>query len=82
LDDPTLRQLEVPAVLRADGYHDPSRFPGFENDHYVIFVGLLKSKDRQSHHAFPPVHPEPARPISGTGSYPVLKKFEKIIVDV
>ena len=42
LHDPTLRQLKVPAVFCADGSHDPSWFPGFENDHYVIFLGVLK----------------------------------------
>jgi hypothetical protein len=42
LHDPTLRQLEVPAVLCPDGNHDPSRFPGFENDYYVVFLGVLK----------------------------------------
>ncbi len=42
LHDPTLRQLKVPAVFCADGNHDPSWFPGFENDHYVIFLGVLK----------------------------------------
>src|SRR6516164_6490743 len=42
LHDPTLRQLEVPAVLGSDGNHDPSRFPGFEDDHYLIVLGVLK----------------------------------------
>ena len=42
LHDPTLRQLEVPAVLGSDGNHDPGRFPGFENHHYLIFLGVLK----------------------------------------
>ena len=32
----------MPAVFFSDGDHDPGRFPGFENDHYVIFLGVLK----------------------------------------
>ena len=42
LHDPTLRQLEVPAVLGSDGHHDPSRFPGFENDHRRIVLRVFK----------------------------------------
>ena len=51
LHDPALSQLEVPAVFFSDGDHDPSRFPGFENHHHCIVLGMLKSRDRQSHHA-------------------------------
>src|SRR6516165_12599512 len=42
LDDPTLRQLEVPAVFFSDSDHDPSRFPGFENDHHRIVFSVLE----------------------------------------
>ena len=42
LHDPTLRQLEVPAVLFSDGNHDPGWFPGFENNHHCIVLGVLK----------------------------------------
>jgi len=42
LDDPALRQLQMPAVFRADRDHDPSWFPGFENHHYLIDLGLLQ----------------------------------------
>src|SRR6516164_10319136 len=42
LHDPTLRQLGVPAVLGSDGNHDPSRFPGFENDHHRIVLSVFK----------------------------------------
>src|SRR4029077_10653788 len=42
LHDPALGQLQMPAVFRADAAHDTSRFPGFENHHYLIDLGLLK----------------------------------------
>src|SRR5258705_13704840 len=42
LHDPTLRELEVPALFFSDGYHDPGRFPGFENHHHLIVLGVLK----------------------------------------
>jgi hypothetical protein len=42
LHDPALGQLQMPAVFRADRDHDPGRFPGFENHHYLIGLGLLK----------------------------------------
>src|SRR6266576_7128772 len=32
----------MPALFTADGDHDPSRFPGFENDNYLI--GFCPSK--------------------------------------
>jgi hypothetical protein len=32
----------MPAIFCPDRNHDPSRFPGFENDHYLIFLGVLK----------------------------------------
>src|ERR1700758_3674621 len=42
LHDPALSQLEVPAVFCPDGNHDPGRFPGFEDDHHCIVLGMLK----------------------------------------
>ena len=42
LHDPALSQLQVPAVFCPDGNHDPGRFPGFENRHHLIFLGVLK----------------------------------------
>jgi hypothetical protein len=49
LYDPTLRQLEVPALFFSDGNHDPGRFPGFENHHHLIVLGVPKvgSKERK-----------------------------------
>src|SRR5262252_1014215 len=47
LHDPTLRQLEVPAVLGSDGNHDPSRFPGFENDHHRIVLSVFKVRSNK-----------------------------------
>jgi hypothetical protein len=38
LHDPTLRQLQVPALLCPDGNHDPGRLPGFENDNHLIVL--------------------------------------------
>src|ERR1700747_964734 len=32
----------MPAVFFSDGDHDPGRFPGFENDHHRIVLGVLK----------------------------------------
>jgi hypothetical protein len=54
----------MPAVFCADSGHDPGRFPGLENDHHLISLGLLKSRDLQSHHAFLRVLREWANPIS------------------
>ena len=42
LHDPALSQLEVPAVFFSDGDHDPGRLPGFEDDHHLIVLGVLK----------------------------------------
>jgi hypothetical protein len=42
LHDPTLCQLEVPAVFCPDGDHDAGRFPGFENDNHLIVFGVPK----------------------------------------
>ena len=42
LHDPTLGQLEVPTVFCPDGDHDAGRFPGFENDHQLIGLSMLK----------------------------------------
>src|SRR6266446_10682712 len=42
LHDPALRQLQMPTVFSADRDHDPSRFPGFENHHDLIDLGVLK----------------------------------------
>jgi hypothetical protein len=42
LDDPPLGQLQMPALFTADGDHNPGRFPGFENDNYLI--GFCPSK--------------------------------------
>ena len=42
LHDPTLRQLQVPALCCSDGDQDAGRFPGFENEHHLIVLGVLK----------------------------------------
>ena len=42
LHDPALSQLQVPAVFCSDGNHDPGGFPGFENRHHLVFLGVLK----------------------------------------
>jgi hypothetical protein len=42
LHDPALSQLQMPAIFCPDSNHDPSRFPGFENHHYLISLGVLK----------------------------------------
>ena len=42
LHDPTLSELQMPAVSCTDSDHDPGRFRGFENHHYMIAVDLLK----------------------------------------
>ena len=41
LNDPALRELEVPSVgdLVADGRHDACRFPRFEDDHDCVGLG-------------------------------------------
>jgi hypothetical protein len=42
LDDPTLSELQMPALFGADRGHDPRWFPGLENDHHLIRLGSLK----------------------------------------
>jgi hypothetical protein len=43
LADPTLADLQMPAVvlLVADGSHDAGRFPGLEDDGYLIRLGFF-----------------------------------------
>ena len=42
LDDPALSQLQKPILFTAGSDHDPSGFPRFENDDYLVGFGPSK----------------------------------------
>jgi len=73
----------MPSIDRVRSHvRSPSRFSGFENDHYVIFLGVLKVRiDKVITPSLRGIQNGRA-PFLAPVLYPVLKKFEKIIVDV